>query len=151
MSSEKGNWDWTAPLRDTLQNPQKVPSEGFEGDIPSGIGAHNPGNETVTQLPENTCAPLPSLTRDQHGRFLTGNSGGGRPRGSRNKLTERFLDTIANDFAEHGAEAIAKVRTDDPATYFKILGSLCPREIIAQREWAAEVNTAEITDEELSN
>lgn len=53
-------------------------------------------------------------------------------------------------FAQYGAEAIAKVRTDDPATYLKIVGSLCPREIIAQREWAAEVNTAEITDEELA-
>jgi hypothetical protein len=130
MSSEKGNWDWATPSSDILQNPQKVPSEGFEGDMPSGIGAHSPGNETVTQLSENTCAPLPSVTRDQHGRFLTGNSGGGRPKGSRNKLTERFLDTIANDFSGHGAEAIANVRTTDPATYLKIAGSLIQRTIL---------------------
>lgn len=73
--------------------------------------------------------------RDAHGRFLTGNSGGGRPTGSRNKLTERFLDTIANDFAEHGAEAIAKVRTEDPAMYLKIVGSLIPRNLILDREY----------------
>src|SRR5207302_93422 len=57
--------------------------------------------------------------RDAHGRFLAGNSGGGRRKGSRNKLTERFLDAIADDFLEHGPEAIAKVRMDDPAMYLK--------------------------------
>ena len=94
-------------------------------------------------------SPLQVSTRDQQGRFLSGNSGGGRPKGSRNRLTERFMDTIANDFAEHGAEAIAKVRTGDPATYLKIVGSLVPRELIMQREESAAINSAEITDEEL--
>jgi hypothetical protein len=56
-------------------------------------------------------------SRDEHGRFLTANNGGGRPKGSRNKLTDQFLGAIADDFAEHGAEAIAKVRLSDPATY----------------------------------
>src|SRR5271154_5841440 len=85
---------------------------------------------TFTPSPANELAPIPSPTRDQHGRFLTGNSGGGRRKGARNKLTELFLDAIADDFTEHGAEAIAKVRTDDPATYLKIVGSLVPRELI---------------------
>ena len=58
-------------------------------------------------------------------------------------------NTIANDFAEHGAEAIAKVRVDDPATYLKIVGSLVPRELIMQREESPAINSAEITDEEL--
>jgi hypothetical protein len=85
--------------------------------------------------------------RDAYGRFLTGNSGGrGRPKGSRNKLTERFLDTIANDFAKHGAEAIAKVRTEDPAMYLNIVGSLVPRELILDREYGqgfiGKVNTS---------
>src|SRR4051812_40186238 len=87
---------------------------------------------TYTQPFASTPAPLPVATRDEQGRFLTGNSGGGRRKGSRNKLTEQFLDIIADDFAEHGAEAIAKVRTNDPATYLKIVGSLVPRELIMQ-------------------
>jgi hypothetical protein len=93
--------------------------------------------------------PVPTTARDDQGRFLTGNSGGGRRKGSRNKLTERFLDTIADDFAAHGADAIAKVRVDDPAAYLKIVGSLIPRELIMQREAASPVNAAVITHEEL--
>src|SRR5580700_2301367 len=93
--------------------------------------------------------PVPTTARDDQGRFLTGNNGGGRRKGSRNKLTERFLNTIADDFAEHGAEAIARVRTDDPAMYLKLVGSLVPRELIMQREGSPAINSAEITDEEL--
>ena len=102
---------------------------------------------TFDQTPDDALVPTPpneqpashvavtASERDAHGRFLTGNSGGGRPRGARNKLAERFLDTIADDFSEHGAEAIAKVRTDDPATYLKIVGSLIPRNLILDREY----------------
>jgi hypothetical protein len=59
------------------------------------------------------------------------------------------LDTIADDFAEHGADAIAKVRTDDPIAYLKIVGSLVPRDLILRREESPAINAAEITDEEL--
>jgi hypothetical protein len=95
---------------------------------------------TVTEWPGN--APTPA-GRDQHGRFLVGHSGGGRRKGARNKLTERFLDAIADDFTEHGAEAIAKVRADDPATYLKIVGSLVPRELIMQREESPAIDYAD--------
>lgn len=93
--------------------------------------------------------PVPANSRDNQGRFLTGNSGGGRRKGSRNKLTERFLDTIADDFAEHGADAIAKVRVGDPIAYLKIVGSLVPRDLILRREESLPINPADITDEEL--
>jgi hypothetical protein len=88
----------------------------------------------------------------QRGRpFQPGQSGNplGRRKGSRNKLTEQFLNTIVDDFTEHGAEAIAKVRTDDPAMYLKIVGSLVPRQLIMQREERSAVDYAELTNEEL--
>ena len=88
------------------------------------------------------------VSRDEQGRFLTGNNGGGRPKGSRNKLTEQFLYAIANDFYDHGAEAIAKVRTSDPATYLKLVGSLIPRQAIADREGSRHFDYEELTEEE---
>lgn len=68
--------------------------------------------------------------------FEKGQSGNpnGRPKGSRNKLTDMFLAAVADDFAEHGAEAIEHVRKADPAAYLKLVGTLVPRDLISQRE-----------------
>lgn len=72
--------------------------------------------------------PGRALVRDGGGRFLAGNGGGGRRKGSRNKLTEAFLTAVASDFEQHGAAALAKLRADDPASYLRIVGSFVPRE-----------------------
>jgi hypothetical protein len=95
--------------------------------------------------------PVPTTPRDGQGRFLTGNSGGGRRKGSRNKLAECFLDAVADDFAEHGTKAISQVRATDPATYLKMIGSLLPRELILQREQSPLINWDEVTYEELAS
>jgi len=68
--------------------------------------------------------------RDDKGRFLTGNTGGGRPKGSRNKLGEAFVQALADDFSEHGVVAVERVRQSDPSTYLKIIGNTLPREVL---------------------
>lgn len=103
----------------------------------------------IQSSPGKLDGATPTPARDQHGRFLTGNIGGGRRKGSRNKLTETFLDAIANDFAEHGTEAIARVRASDPATYLRLIGSIVPKELILQREQSPPINWDDITQEEL--
>src|SRR5512136_290731 len=87
--------------------------------------------------------------RDNHGRFLPGNTGcgGGRPRGSRNRLGEMFLQALAQDFDEHGAEAIAECRLTNPAVYVRVVASLLPREI----EQEAATDFGKMTAEELEN
>lgn len=67
--------------------------------------------------------------KDEKGRFLTGNNGGGRPKGSRNKLGEAFVAALHDDFEKHGVETIAKVRDTDPVAYVKVVASLLPKEI----------------------
>jgi hypothetical protein len=86
--------------------------------------------------------------RDNQGRFLTGNSGGGRRKGSRNKLSETFLECIASDFSVHGSEAVKRLRENDPATYLKLIAWLVPRELILKREQAPDTDLAELTDQE---
>ncbi|WP_336980936.1 hypothetical protein [Altererythrobacter fulvus] len=86
--------------------------------------------------------------RDGQGRFLSGNNGGGRKKGSRNRLTETFLAAIEGDFAEHGADALEKLRTDDPAAYLRIIASLVPRGLILKRE--QEPDFSDMADEELA-
>ena len=68
--------------------------------------------------------------RDKHGRFLTGNTAsGGRPRGSRVKLSEAFLAALHDDFAQHGKDAIERVRVEKPDVYLKVIASILPKQI----------------------
>jgi hypothetical protein len=107
-------------------------------------------DENMASVTAIEIAPRATLTeRDAEGRFLAGNSGGGRRKGARNKLTETFLDIIVKDFAEHGAEVIERVRQGDPVMYLRIVGSLVPRELIAKREQAPDFDYATLTDEEV--
>lgn len=87
-----------------------------------------------------------TLTREANGRFLSGNIGGGRPKGSRNKLSDVLLSVVVDDFAVHGAEAISQLRQKDPATYLRLVTSLVPRELILAREEAPAIDYAELTD-----
>jgi hypothetical protein len=79
-------------------------------------------------------AIAPALTlraaRDERGRFLTGNCGGGRPKGARNRLGEQFLDALTADFEEHGAAAIEVVRRTDPTGYLRIITALVGKEAV---------------------
>jgi len=75
--------------------------------------------------------------RDGHGRFLTGNSGGGRPRGARNKLSEDFLQKLAADFEAHGSEVIAWVREEYPHHYLRVVGALMTKQIDAKTDHRA--------------
>ena len=52
----------------------------------------------------------------------------GRPRGSKQKLSERFLRNLHQDWKANGAEAIAAVRENSPVEYVKLIASLLPRE-----------------------
>ena len=60
-------------------------------------------------------------------RFKPGNPG--RPKGSRNKFGQDFIDAIADDFATHGREVLAKVRQEFPVAYLKIAAALVPKRL----------------------
>ena len=53
---------------------------------------------------------------------------GGRPPGARNKLKASFLEILLADFEANGADAIRRVREEEPATYLKVIASLLPKE-----------------------
>jgi hypothetical protein len=62
------------------------------------------------------------------GRFLPGHKRGGRPRGARDRHSRNFLTAFADDFEQHGAAVIAKVRDEKPDVYLRIAADLLPRE-----------------------
>jgi len=78
------------------------------------------------------------------GRFVTGNSGGGRPKGSRNKLGEAFIEALHDDFQVHGVEAIQTVRERKPEQYLRVIASIMPKDINLNVN-----NLGEMSDDEL--
>jgi hypothetical protein len=67
----------------------------------------------------------------------------GRPKGSRNKLGEAFIQALADDFDQHGVKAIETVRTEKPDAYVKVIASLLPKEFKIE-------TVSELTDEQLN-
>jgi hypothetical protein len=68
---------------------------------------------------------------------------GGRPRGSRNRLTGDFMRALAEDFAEHGQGVIKVLRMERPAEYVRVIASLMPRELVL------ESTLSEFTDDQV--
>ena len=69
----------------------------------------NNGGKTVKRIP-----PV------EH-QFKPGNPG--RPKGSRNRLSEAFIQALAEDFERHGAAVIERVRIEKPDAYLKVVAA----------------------------
>jgi len=77
--------------------------------------------------------------------FKPGGAGGpGRPKGSRNKLAESFLDALHRDFLEHGVEAIAAARAESPLGYVKMVASLLPQKVQVETSDLSRVSDDEL-------
>ena len=84
----------------------------------------------------DTFNSLPAVIQDkdpQTGRFLPGNSGfGGRPKGSKNKLAETFIDDVYADWQEHGPQVLETVRRENPSVYLRCVAGLIPAQLQVQ-------------------
>lgn len=97
-------------------------------------------------------AEKPKPAQDEKGRFVSGNVGGGRHKGSRNKLGEAFTDALLADFEKATAEGgktqgeavIAKLRDEDPAAYVRTIAMIMPKQVDVR---VSEFE--EMTDEQL--
>lgn len=87
---------------------------------------------------EDTGKPTPPV---EH-QFKAGNPG--RPKGSRNKLGEAFIEALHDDFMTHGVEAIQTVRQKKPDQYLKVIASIMPKDINLNVN-----NLGEVSDDEL--
>jgi hypothetical protein len=81
-----------------------------------------------------TDSEIPALTKPKQRPphlFKPGQSGNpaGKPKGSRNKLTQDFVEAMCADFAENGVEVIRAVRTSKPEAYLAAMVRLVPQQV----------------------
>jgi len=78
--------------------------------------------------------------------FKPGESGNanGRPKGSRNKLGEEFLNALASGFEQHGPAVIVAVRESKPEVYLRVVADLLPKEMSINKD-----PYEELTDDQL--
>lgn len=78
------------------------------------------------QNPESTGQKRKRIPPVEH-QFKPGNPG--RPKGSRNKLGEAFIQAMYEDFTRHGEKVIETVRTEKPEQYLKVVASILPQQL----------------------
>jgi hypothetical protein len=93
----------------------------------------------------------PDSTGNNRGQWRAGQSGNpaGRPKGARNKVSEKLLEALAEDFDTHGKEVIEKVRVERPHDYLKIVASLVPKQMEIENR-RPQLRAEDLTDDELA-
>ncbi len=85
--------------------------------------------------------------RGSDGRFQPGNKfGPGRPRGSKHRLAETLLFELADDFDQHGRDAIIACREQNPANYLRIISACIPKEMLIETSNPLDDYTTEELD-----
>lgn len=81
------------------------------------------------------------------GRFLPGNTGfGGRPKGSRNKLGEKFLEDLQELWASDGKTVLREARAEKPMEFAKMVAGLLPSELLVRKAPLGDMTEAEIDE-----
>ncbi len=52
---------------------------------------------------------------------------------ARNRLQGNFVRALADDFEQHGRQAIVRAREEDPLGYLRVIAGLMPKELEVSR------------------
>ena len=80
------------------------------------------------------------------GRFITGNIGGGRPKGARSKLGEQFCQDVYEKWQEAGARCIDEMIADKPGDFVKLVATMLPKEMNLTVSDGSDLSDEELHD-----
>jgi hypothetical protein len=91
------------------------------------IDEHDDATDSLPlDMPKETAVKPPQ--RDPvSGQFLPGNKGGGRPKGSKDKVSTKLVALMTELMEKRGEELIGRVADDDPAAALAILTRIVPQ------------------------
>lgn len=98
-----------------------------------------PASDGTDGKPRGTLANLQPFKPGQSGNPA------GRPKGSRNKLGQAFVEALYADFQQHGAGVIDRVRDEEPAQYLRVIAAVMPKQVNIERP------LNELSDDELGS
>ncbi len=70
------------------------------------------------------------------GNSYAQNGLGGRPKGSRNKLTQKVIEDVWAHWRDHGIEALHTTYIEKPAEYVRAVLSILPKEFVFENVMA---------------
>jgi hypothetical protein len=88
------------------------------------------------------------------GQWKKGQSGNpnGRPKGSKTKITEKFLVDLHNSWEKRGVAALEKLYQKDVSTYVRVVASMVPKDYtINEGEGSIERIIEQLSDQELAD
>jgi hypothetical protein len=68
----------------------------------------------------------------ESGRFISGNNGGGRKVGSRNRLGEQFVADLLVEWKRSGPECLRRLASENPAAFVRAVGNVLPAQLKAE-------------------
>ena len=70
----------------------------------------------------------------------------GRPKGSRNRLSERFIEAMHDDFVLYGVKVIEAVRAESPRDYLKLIAAIIPKEFHIKDQTLEDMSDDELVE-----
>jgi len=101
--------------------------QGVEGELIDTPTDYNINGQTPINAVE---LATPEDTGKQQTKWVAGQSGNplGRPKGTRNKLSEAFLEDIHALWVEEGSQALVAMLQDAPVKFCQMVQSILPKD-----------------------
>ena len=116
-----------------------VANNPYYGEQPENLWSAKKRPKLMVKLIEKCLSQIPETEQIKIG------NPGGSPEATRRLVNKAFLEALAEDFRQGGAQAIAKVRKEQPAAYMKICALLVPREMKVEHSGGVKA----MSDEEI--